>query len=161
MAILTVPQLAEKCAPLDGGGNLDADRLRLWVRRLRHWTVLGILPPAADNGRDLVYISAILLRIAEPGLSAPLIKSISRELQEKIGRRRSNFSKFWREATKFPRPFGIYHYLIVRITEDRTASTVGISRTNRHRNAYFGEFDPKLDTAIIVNLNEVFRVVQA
>ena len=161
MATLTVPQLAEACAPLDGEGNLDGDRLRLWIWRLRHWTVLGILPPAAKHGSDLVYIAAILLRLAGPGLPASLIKSISTELQEKISRRRTNFAKWWREARSVPQPNAVYFYLMIRIAKEGTVTSVGISRTQVSRSPFFGDYDPGIDTALVVNLTEVFRVMHA
>jgi len=161
MTILTVPQLAEVCGPLDGKGNVDAGRLRLWIRRLRHWITLGILPTNVAHDSDDVYIAAILLRIADSGLPAPLIKSVSGELHSKIGRRRTGFAKIWREATGLPRPSKVNYYLIVQISEEGTASKLGISSTTTPKEAYLGDFAPRLDAAFLINLSEVFRVVRA
>lgn len=160
MPILTVPQLAETCAPLDARGKLDAVRLRLWVRRLRHWITLGILPPSVAQGSDEVFIAAILLRIASAGLPAPFIKSMSTALRTKIKRKRSKFAGIWREATSFPKPSGIYFYLIVHISDEGSASTVNISRTDTPEHAYLGDFGPRLDTVFVLNLSEVFRMVR-
>jgi hypothetical protein len=161
MPTLTVPQLAEVCGPLDGKGKqLDADRLRLWIRRLRHWITLGILPSSVAQDSDDVYIAAILLRIADTGLPATLIKSLSAELHAKVGRTRTGFARIWREATGNQRPSGIFHYLIVQVSEEGTASKVSISRTDTPKAAYLGDFGPRLDTAFIVNLSEVFRILR-
>lgn len=160
MPALTVPQLAEVCGPLDGKGKLDADRFRLWIRRLRHWITLDILPANVAGGSDDMYIAAILLRVADTGVPAPLIKSLSAELHAKIGRKRTGFAKIWREATGTPRPSGTFHYLIVQVSEEGTASKVGISRTDTPKEAFLGDFGPRLDAAFLVNLSAVFQVVR-
>lgn len=161
MTALTVPQLAEVCAPLNEAGQIDADRAKLWVRRLRHWITLGILPPAEGKGSDVVYIAAVLLRVAGAGISAPLIKSISGQIQANLGRKRTNFAKFWRDAASNPNIPGVYYYLTVRIAGEGAESSVGISRTFSQKTAYFGNLDPGLEMTFAVNLNEVFRVVRA
>ena len=163
MSGLTVPQLAEACAPLNSAGKLDVDRLRLWIRRLRHWVVLGVLPaPAAGSGRyarNQVYVAAIILRLAGLGLPAPLLKLVSDGLQSKLDRRRTNFARFWREASSDSSQGNFHHYLLIRIEEEGEAVTVGISRSNAPQSAYFGAFDPGTDTVLVLNLNKVFSVV--
>jgi hypothetical protein len=160
MTTLTVPQLAEICGPFNGKGKVNPDRLRIWIRRLRHWITLGILPSSIAYDSDEVYVAAILLRIADTSLPAPLLKSLSAELHSKIERRRSGFAKIWREATGIPRPSGKFHYLIVQVSEEGAAAKVGISSTTTPKEAYLGDFGPKLDTAFIVNLSEVVRTVR-
>jgi hypothetical protein len=36
---------------------------------------------------------------------------------------------------------------------------VGISRTDRPQNLYFGAFDPRTETALVLNLDEIFSIV--
>lgn len=108
MRHLSVSELAQACAPVNTDGEFDANRLRLWIRRLRHWTVLGILPASSRNGEgagkhrlyrpELAYQAAVLLRVAGAGLPFPIIKLIADDLLKdtvKDGR----LSSFWSDAT--------------------------------------------------------------
>lgn len=106
---LTVSELAEACAPINDEYEFDDNKFTVWTRRLRHWSVLDILPKkyirhADEAGRhrlysaDLVYIAAVLLRIAGMGISVKLISKISHELQKAIDIKNSKFSEFWLAA---------------------------------------------------------------
>jgi hypothetical protein len=52
------------------------------------------------------------------GLLAQLLKLVSDELQSKLSRRRSNFARFWREATRDASQRGFHHYLLIRVEEE-------------------------------------------
>jgi DNA-binding transcriptional MerR regulator len=78
---LTVAELADKCSPG------DKEREKIWLRRIRHWSSMGSLPPAPASREgtghhrryteDTLYLAAVLLRIADLGISVSITKEIA------------------------------------------------------------------------------------
>ena len=131
--LLTLSQFAEACGPRDVDANFDEDRLRLWTRRLRHWSRLGILPITRrrdETGshrlyrREDVYLAAVLLRLAGPGLPHNVIKLISDDLQSEITQGGELF-EFWRHAQAHARAQkatkdGLDYFLLIWIADEGT-----------------------------------------
>jgi DNA-binding transcriptional MerR regulator len=81
--LLTLSQFAEACIPRDVDAYFDDDRLKLWTRRLRHWSRLDVFPVTrrrSETGshrlyrREDVYLASVLLRLVGPGLPHNVIK---------------------------------------------------------------------------------------
>jgi hypothetical protein len=67
---------------------------------------------------ELVYLASVLLWLAGCGISAEMVKLISKELQEKL--KSDQFSDFW-EATKDD--VSVHeskHYLLIWVTDEGT-----------------------------------------
>jgi DNA-binding transcriptional MerR regulator len=82
----------------------------LWLRRLRHWTTLGIIEAAGPHhvgsgrarmyGPEAPYLAAVLLRLADLGLPVGTLKLIAKKLS--IGTDQK-FDEFWNAAKLRPK----------------------------------------------------------
>ncbi|MGD9617443.1 MAG: hypothetical protein AB7H90_20285 [Alphaproteobacteria bacterium] len=104
---LTVSDLAHACIPLDASEEYDPERAKLWTRRLRHWATLEIIPAAAKNragagqhrlfDSEIVYMAAILLRVAATGTSIAVIRRTAEALQQNA-KGEGKFTATWHAA---------------------------------------------------------------
>jgi DNA-binding transcriptional MerR regulator len=167
---LTVSELAEACCPRNAEGEVDRDRLRLWIRRLRHWSQLGILPERAMRqigagqhrlyGADLVYLAAILLRASGTGISVGVIKEISKKLQRETQGKRS-LAQFWRDAKRYAPTPGAFHYLLIWIADEgRVISLEGVVRQDDSWSSIHPTFDPESEPMIVLSLTNIFLEIQ-
>src|SRR5271166_668084 len=127
---LTVSELVDRCRPVlaPQDSNLDEERRRIWLRRARHWSTLDILPsaPASRDGtghhrryeEEAVYIAAVLLRIADLGVSVSITRDVAKalQLQQSGADFSESFPRWWQQAVA-GKPPGNY-YLIIAITHD-------------------------------------------
>jgi DNA-binding transcriptional MerR regulator len=165
--VLSVSELAAACAPVDAIGEFDANRLRLWTRRLRHWTVLGILPTTGRHAEgpgkhrlynaDLVYPSAVLLRIAGIGLPFPVIKLIADDLMEEIADSR-RLAGFWHEAVESHGAQDAYFLAIWIADEGEYTWVEGVKGTARKLD--LANIDMQTEPTLILNLSEIFTRVR-
>jgi DNA-binding transcriptional MerR regulator len=137
---LTVSQLAAACKPTDLLGNFDEDRLKLWTRRLRHWSRLGILPITRRRDEmgshrlyraEDVYLAAVLLRLAGPGISHGVLELISSDLQASI-KPGGDLHEIWEQA-KRQENRDTHYFLLVFISEEGSivATGAGMLRTGQ------------------------------
>lgn len=163
---LSVSELARACAPIDSTGKVDENRLRLWTRRLRHWTVLGILPAATRHGEgagkhrlyhpELVYQAAVLLRVAGMGLPFPVIKLIADDLLKETAEN-GDLSSFWRDATKSDQSRREYFLAIWIVDEGAFVLIDGIIGKSRA----MGNIGIEDFPTILLNLNYTFMLVNS
>ena len=160
---LSVAELAQACSPTDIDGDLDRDRLQTWIRRLRHWSTIGVFPAEAIRhakaGRhrlysaDLVYLTAVLLWLSSCGISSEVIKSISKEIQAEIPHR--SFAEFWERAKQPNQTENKYYLLIWDLNEgaeiylERAIATPNLIQLQE-------EFDPSKEPTLLVSLSDVF-----
>jgi DNA-binding transcriptional MerR regulator len=162
---LTVSELAEACSPTRDDGEWDQERLKIWIRRLRHWSTLGILPAdairQAEAGRhrlysaDLVYLASVLLRLSGAGISAEVIKSISKELQHET-EGSARLSAFWKKAKAHEASDG-EHFLLLWIADEGTFVWSGSAICRESRFDLIESFDPHNEPTIMLSLSEIFR----
>src|SRR5689334_10863971 len=94
----TVSELVDKCGPVlspPSEAVVDEERRRIWLRRARHWSAMDILPsaPASRDGtghhrlyeEKAIYIAAVLLRIADLGVSLSVTRDVAKALQLQSG----------------------------------------------------------------------------
>jgi DNA-binding transcriptional MerR regulator len=157
------------CAP-DAQGKLDHDRLKLWVRRLRHWTVLGLLPTAAKRNGGAgqhrlysdrtAYLAAALLRLAGMGLPASVIEVASRDIQSYV-RRQTLFAQIGKETIERPHDGKRRCHLITRLKDEAQSIIVGISYTADENTIFLGEAYREFEGAVVLNLTSLFRDVNS
>jgi DNA-binding transcriptional MerR regulator len=102
----TVSELADRV------GAKSPQQRDLWLRRLRHWTTMGVLAPVGDQhtgtgharryGEDALYTAAVLLRLGDLGLPIGSIKAVARYIGDHRVRDQE-FEGLWQDA-KNPRP---------------------------------------------------------
>jgi DNA-binding transcriptional MerR regulator len=163
---LSVSELARACAPIDSAGEVDANRLSLWTRRLRHWTVLGILPSSTRHGDgagkhrlyrpELVYQASVLLRLAGVGLPFPVIRLIADELLKETADNGELWS-FWRDAIKSEQSRLEYFLAIWIIDEGEYVFIDGI--IGKRRTINIGNIGIDDFPAILLDLNYIFKFV--
>lgn len=162
MRLLTVSELAGACPPSGAGGGVDISRLRLWTRRLRHWTNLGLLPTAAKHREgagqhrlydpSTAYTAAVLLRIAATGASLPVITEAAVQLiRQTQGRRK--FAQSWRSAIRNSDTVQCWLSVTIASEGERIYLTL-----------YEGPVSPNgvdaTEPKIIVNLSSIFSAVK-
>jgi DNA-binding transcriptional MerR regulator len=103
--LLTVSEVVDCCAPLD-------DALRTtWLRRLRDWSSIGLLDISGRHregtgrhrlyGPDVVYVAAVLLRMADLGVPVGTLNRIARLVQHpNRTEHEQDFRRFWVGAKK-------------------------------------------------------------
>jgi len=102
----TVSELADRV------GAKSPQQRDLWLRRLRHWTTMGVLTPVGDQhtgtgharryGEDALYTAAALLRLGDLGLPIGSIKAVARYIADQRVED-SAFEGLWQDA-KNPLP---------------------------------------------------------
>jgi hypothetical protein len=149
---LTVSELTAACVPP------DEETRSLWLRRVRDWSSIGILPATRRHegtGRhrlfrhDAVYATAVLLRLADLGIPIGNLRSVARLIY--APRRRvaeQEFRRFWREAKMFVNAEDAY----LAITPKRGEPGFTFFRQGR------GEMILDNDDAwAVINLTHLFR----
>lgn len=166
--LLTLSQFAEACTPRNADGEFDEDRLKLWTRRLRHWSRLGILPITRrrdETGshrlyrREDIYLASVLLRLAGPGLPHNVIKLISDDLQSET-EQGSRLFEFWRDAQANAKAGsdGREYFLMIWVADEGTYVWIsgGIFQWS-DETLQWKDFNTDDDPTMIVSLTSIFR----
>jgi DNA-binding transcriptional MerR regulator len=159
---------AEACVPRNVDENFDEDRLKLWTRRLRHWSRLGILPITRrrdETGshrlyrREDIYLASVLLRLAGPGLPHNVIKLISDDLQRETTRDGRLF-EFWRNAQAHANltDDGREYFLLMWIVDEGTQVwTAGGTLRAADETLQWQDFYPGDEPTMMLSLTNIFR----
>ena len=157
----TVVELVRRCSPPQG-----EERFALWLRRVRHWTALGILPLAnLTRGRrnsrvydlDALHIAALLLRISDFGIETNILESISSFIQNNMfGRGR--FARFWRGAQQYE--VSTQNILLITLPPE-TYPIPAISWYEGITDEVEVILDIGLEPAIALNVSRVFQELRA
>jgi hypothetical protein len=142
------------------------DDMNLVMRRVRHWTVAGIMPTEgevhAGTGRhrryprSSVHLTLVLTRMADFGLSIGLLKMTSMVLQSaSMGMGRG---KRWQEAVTGKREI----YCLFAADKSSASQTI----TDAANNALLTEEQiiermKKSEAGILINLTALFRGISA
>jgi hypothetical protein len=150
--LLNVAKLVDRAAPP------SEDRRAKWLRRCQLWSVSGILPTSASQlaseGRrrrlyrtETIWLAAVLLRVSNNIVDTNVLAGLSRDIQ-RASKGRSAFARWWRDVMLGNRSA----YMFFSSTEMKI--TLGST---------LDQFTPYLrdETAIILDLTEVFAVVRA
>jgi DNA-binding transcriptional MerR regulator len=169
---LTVSELVDRCSPVGVEAGLDEERRRIWLRRARHWTAMGILPsaPASRDGtghhrryeEKVVYIAAVLFRISDLGVSVSVMRDVARDLQRlESGLNLSGddlkLRKFWQQAIA-GRPPGNY-YLVMWITYEGFVYVEGIG-PKQDLSTLETRIDPQDAPVVVLSLTNIFAMVR-
>jgi DNA-binding transcriptional MerR regulator len=150
---LTVSELTAACVPP------DEETRSLWLRRLRDWSSIGILPAARQHegtgrhrlfSRDAIYATAVLLRLADLGIPIGNLRSVARLIN--APRRRAaeqEFRRFWREAEMLPHAVDAYY---LAITPKRGEPGITFYRQVQGRMILDND-----DAWAVINLTQLFR----
>src|SRR5580693_6683889 len=110
--VLTVSELTAACKPPDEVTH------SLWLRRVRDYSNVGILPATRQHGGtgrhrlfspDTIYATAVLLRLADLGIPIGNLRSLARLIN--APRRTAverGFRQFWRAAKSLTSPHDAY-----------------------------------------------------
>jgi hypothetical protein len=168
---LTVSELVDKCGPALSPEEtaVDEERRRIWLRRARHWSTMGILPsaPASRDGtghhrlyeEKAIYIAAVLLRIADLGVSVNVTRDVAKALQ--LQRSGTDFGKgfpqCWRQAVA-GKPPGNY-YLVIWITHDGFVYVDGIG-PEQDLGSLPALIEPDDAPVVVLSLTQIFAMVR-
>jgi hypothetical protein len=146
-------------------------RRDLYLRRLRQWGAAGVLPTVGavhvGTGRsrrfatEQVYVAAVLLRLADLGLSIGALKAVADVLALERARG-GDVAALWEEA-KRPHPAGCVFAALAVTLDDTGQKPVSITLSVlRGRGAFnsptfWVEADAPL---IVVNLTDIFASVR-
>jgi hypothetical protein len=149
---LTVSELTDACKPPD-----EETRL-LWLRRVRDWSNIGIVPATrqhAGTGRhrlfrpDAVYVTAVLLRLVDSGYPIRNLSTVAKLINApRRTAAEQEFHRFWRDAITLAKRQDAY----VAFTPER-----GDQGTTSYRYRW-GKMTTNDDDAwALMNLTRVFR----
>lgn len=167
---LTVSELVDKCDPSPTGGGdysaLTEERRRVWLRRIRHWSTMDILPPAPASrdgtghhrryDDEDVYIAAVLLRVADLGISIAITRDIATVLRQPGSADGDNFAECWRQA-KAGKP---HIYLVIWIASDGWVFVEGVSPEQGGLGAVDLLLDPDDAPTVILSLSKIFARIR-
>jgi DNA-binding transcriptional MerR regulator len=133
----------------------------LWLRRVRHWANLGILPSTQRGAgkhrffrENTAFLASVLLRFSDLGATTEILRELSMSLQ-RADRGRSAFARLWRQ-TKEGDVAAPIHLWVFQPVERHPEIDVRLSE-GLLLNPALLEAQP----AIILNLSKVFAEVRA
>src|SRR5215472_5901257 len=84
----------------------------LWLRRLRHWTTMGVLETLSGQhvgtgrerryGVEAVYLAAVLLGLGDLGLPIGVVKTIASAIEADLSKHEDS-AELWEEAKRPPK----------------------------------------------------------
>ena len=142
-------------------------RRELCLRRLRHWGSHGVLATTTALhvgtgrsrrfGTEQVYIAAVLLRLADLGLSIGALKAVAQVIAIEQAKGGDN-ATLWEEAKRRRIVFMRLSIQFDDAGEKPVSVAIGLVRGSRGLNAPDVYMDD--DTVIIMNLTEIFAGVR-
>jgi hypothetical protein len=166
-----IPYTVSELAGCAGAANLQ--QKDLYLRRLRHWSTAGVLDTlgaqhvgtgrARRYGSEQAYIAAVLLRLADWGLSIGILKAVAKVIAiEKA--KGEEISKLWEEA-KRPKPFAsgcVFMGLTIAVEDEPEKERISVGIRLVHGNGISTPsfYLDREDSIIVLNLTEIFARVR-
>jgi len=146
----------------------------LWLRRLRHWTTMGVLETLSGQhvgtgrerryGVEAVYLAAVLLGLGDLALPIGVLKTIASAIEADLSKH-GDSAELWEEAKRPPKVIGagcVWVGLAVKIDDESAQEAVEVGiRIAKGESLMTPEFYlEQNDTIIIRNLTQIFGRVK-